>query len=218
MPLKDYYKILGVKPNAPLPEIKKAYRTLAHRYHPDKNVGNELSDAQFKEIAEAYRVLSDSRKRAAYDDERWLSGMGSKTKYNEAVTPEWLKKVCLELNASLRAMDTHRMNQQTLQAYILLILSDAHLGVLQYEGNKAINKTIVDELIKATARMDAPYLDEILKRLTIVAGDDQFTKQHIDDYAAVRYKQERRERAFPYIVIVVTLALCVFMYIYGRLK
>ena len=61
---KDYYSILGVDKKAPKEEIKKAFRTLAHKYHPDKKTGD---DAKFKEINEAYSVLSDDQKRAQYD-------------------------------------------------------------------------------------------------------------------------------------------------------
>lgn len=62
--MKDYYKILGVDSKASSEEIKKAYRKLAHQHHPDKSGGNE---AKFKEINEAYQVLSDKQKRAQYD-------------------------------------------------------------------------------------------------------------------------------------------------------
>jgi len=61
---KDYYKILGVNKNASKDEIKKAFRVLAHKHHPDKNGG---SDKEFKEANEAYQVLSDDNKRANYD-------------------------------------------------------------------------------------------------------------------------------------------------------
>ncbi len=62
--VKDYYKVLGVARNATKDEIKKAYRRLAHQYHPDKQGGNEV---RFKELNEAYQVLSDDTKRAQYD-------------------------------------------------------------------------------------------------------------------------------------------------------
>ena len=62
--MKDYYQILGIDKKAPKDEIKKAFRTLAHKYHPDKKTGD---DAKFKEINEAYSVLSDDQKRAQYD-------------------------------------------------------------------------------------------------------------------------------------------------------
>lgn len=218
MQLKDYYKILGVKPSAALPEIKKAYRALAIKYHPDKNPDNALGEAQFKEINEAYSVLSNTRKRAAYDDERWLSGMGNNTKYNEAITPAWLLKVCVELNASLAKMDTHRMSQGTLQTYLMMILADAHLGVLLEENDKKINEAIISELIRATEKLELQYLDEVLRGLNTIAGNDTAIRQTIDNYATERYLQDRRDRYFPYIVIAVTLALCVFMYFYASVN
>jgi molecular chaperone DnaJ len=64
MPRKDYYKILGVDKQASSDDIKKAFRKLAHQYHPDKNKGD---DSKFKEVTEAYSVLSDADKRKQYD-------------------------------------------------------------------------------------------------------------------------------------------------------
>lgn len=65
--MKDHYKTLGVKEGASTQEIKKAYRKLARQWHPDRNQGNKKAEAHFKEIAEAYDVLSDPKKRAVYD-------------------------------------------------------------------------------------------------------------------------------------------------------
>ncbi len=64
---KDYYDILGVKKTTTEDELKKAYRTLAKKYHPDKNKGNKEAENKFKEISEAYAVLSDKEKREQYD-------------------------------------------------------------------------------------------------------------------------------------------------------
>src|SRR5262245_27237133 len=64
---KDYYDILGVKKSATDDEIKKAYRNLAKKYHPDKNKGNKEAENKFKEVSEAYAVLSDNEKRQQYD-------------------------------------------------------------------------------------------------------------------------------------------------------
>ncbi len=64
---RDYYEILGVSKGADEGEIKKAYRKMALKYHPDKNPGDKEAEEKFKEAAEAYEVLSDSNKRARYD-------------------------------------------------------------------------------------------------------------------------------------------------------
>jgi len=64
---KDYYQMLGVKKSASPEEIKKAYRKLAMQYHPDRNKGNKEAETKFKEISEAYAVLSDQEKRKQYD-------------------------------------------------------------------------------------------------------------------------------------------------------
>ena len=81
---RDYYEILGVKKNTSLDEIKKAYRELALRYHPDRVPGEQKKAAEekFKEISEAYAVLSDSQKRALYD-QYGHSGIDQKYAYED---------------------------------------------------------------------------------------------------------------------------------------
>ena len=84
----DYYEQLGVAKNASADDIKKAYRKLAIKYHPDKNPGNKEAEEKFKEISAAYEVLSDPEKRSRYDqfghEAYTSSGGGGGADFNHA--------------------------------------------------------------------------------------------------------------------------------------
>lgn len=80
--MKDYYEILGVEKSATDDEIKKAYRTLAFKYHPDRNPNNKEAEAKFKEVNSAYQVLGDEKKRADYDN--FGSAQNSYSDYNSS--------------------------------------------------------------------------------------------------------------------------------------
>ncbi len=87
MEYKDYYKILGVDKKASEEDIKKAYRKLAMKHHPDRNPGNKSAEDKFKEINEAYEVLGDAEKRARYDQlgdsySRWQQTGGTPGNFN----------------------------------------------------------------------------------------------------------------------------------------
>lgn len=78
---KDYYKVLGVSPGASKEEIKKAYRRLAQKHHPDANTGDAEAESRFKEVSEAHAVLSNDEKRREYDQVRQFAASGGERIY-----------------------------------------------------------------------------------------------------------------------------------------
>ena len=78
--MSNYYEILGVSKNATADEIKKAYRTLAFKYHPDRNQGNAAAEEKFKQISAAYDVLGDEAKRRQYD----MGGYSAENAYSSS--------------------------------------------------------------------------------------------------------------------------------------
>src|SRR5881409_2652772 len=90
MSKRDYYEILGVARSASEDEIKKAYRKLAVKFHPDKNPGDKAAEESFKELGQAYEALSDPQRRAAYDqyghaafDPRTRAGAGGRGGFHD---------------------------------------------------------------------------------------------------------------------------------------
>ena len=81
--MKNYYKILDVPSGAAPEEIKKSFRALALQYHPDKAPDNPFAADHFTEIQEAYEILSHATRRARYDEERWLRGLGTRSRNAE---------------------------------------------------------------------------------------------------------------------------------------
>jgi curved DNA-binding protein CbpA len=128
--LKDYYKILEIAPEATVQEVKKAYRAMAFKYHPDAAPGDAYAAGYFHDVQEAYAVLSDEYRRKQYDNDRWLAGMADRARKKEQVSPMWILQETIKLNNHMAGVDLYRMNHRALQDYILQLLDNNHMAIL----------------------------------------------------------------------------------------
>ena len=87
MSKRDYYEVLGVEKSASAQDIKKAYRRIAMKYHPDRNQGNKEAEEKIREINAAYEILGDPETRKSYERMRF-GGFGAKTDHHEDVVAE----------------------------------------------------------------------------------------------------------------------------------
>lgn len=213
MPAKDFYKILDVPLTASQEEIKKAYRFLALKYHPDVNAGGKATENWFREIHEAYRVLVDPDKRSTYNQERWyrestISGMSEVPK-----TPEALLLKCRNLVRYTRNLDRDRTNYCALRQYLLHLLSEENLLMLQQWNNKELNKKIADEIMSASDALGYKMFLAVAERLA------QLTPVANPELTATLKKKQSSSRwknfQFP-VILLVAILLCLLIYFVGR--
>lgn len=148
--MKNYYKILDVPTNSPQADIKKAYRALAVKYHPDKNAGDRGSEERFKEISEAYIVLGDIAKRNAYD---FAKGYQTSFRNSEANIGEQRPATFLLLFKKVknRVLDAGgKINHAALFKVIDDLLSDENIEFLVRCGDTATNSIIIDDILTSS--------------------------------------------------------------------
>lgn len=214
--LKDYYSILELPPSASGDEIRKAYRRLAHQYHPDKKNNDPYAAAQFSDIKEAYEILSNPAKKDYYLQQRWYAqSIGKKIK-QESITPVTILKQMLELDRHVSKLDVHRTNQEDLSNQIVSILSDENIDMLNSFNDREIKKEIILSALKSGNALSYHYailLTERLKRLATT--DESFNKQF--DQFILQHKQTNYwEKKKIWIVLFIVLLICLVIFFAGK--
>lgn len=204
---------MGIAPQATQQEIKAAYRRLAHQYHPDKNAGNHYATQYFQDIHEAYELLSQPRRRAAYDEERSLAGYQRYQKA-DALTPARIYNECVKLVNHVSTVDTFRMSQTALHEYTQMLLSDTHFAILNRAADAALNREIIRAILQATKHMHYPYFLDISTRLETLAGDDDHLKQGIQQALTEKKQDMWMRRAKPWAILLIALLICAGMALY----
>ena len=209
--LKDYYQILQIQPHSTLAEIKQAFRRLAMIYHPDKNPNDKYAEVQFKEIKEAYEVLTNPVKKENYLQQRWYSQSIGKRRTAETITPVSILKLVLELEQYVSRLDVHRMNREGLSDYIDQLLSTGTIENLKQFNEPEINKHIITSALSAMQPLSLRYLGKLPERLGTLA-DDETSLHQIRNFLKNRKRAFLWERYKVAVIILFTIFICMIIY------
>jgi hypothetical protein len=216
MLLKDYYRILEVPPAASVQEIKKSFRKLAQRYHPDKNGGSQAAGAHFREIQEAYKILSDPQQREAYNYKRWYVRSTGSDFVNRPVTPTALLEECRLLQQYVLSMNIFHVNYDAVSSHIRQLLTKEAIGMLQEFNDITINHEVIRLLLQAAQPLPQRYFLSVTGLLLQLAGNDDTMKMTIAQ--AIQQKKARHtwDRYKWVLVLAITALICWLMYWYGK--
>ncbi len=214
---KDYYTILQLQPGASLDDIKKAYRHLAMRYHPDKNQGNTYASSYFQEVREAYEVLSDPEKREAYHIQRnyWKSS-GRAFAERTAVTPSLLLKQAKALHDKVSHMDVFRMDHQGVQRQILQLIPDEVLNQLTPFGDSAAQEDALHFLMEAAKPLPYLFITKLAAQWKKLPGISIAAQERIQRFLKEKQAAHQREKLRTPLLILVAFLLCYLVYRLAR--
>lgn len=211
--LKDYYKILEVSPADSSVDIKKSYRRLALRYHPDRNIGNNIYEAKFKEITEAYQVLSNLRQRQEYNIKVNIFNSAQKRKpLTPVVTAATILHQAVEFRKKIAVLDPERMNKRALYQHIQHLLGRQHVAVLLQQHDPKINKRIIEEILFCSRHLSFAHVEKICFQLTALAGTDNGVYRTIYKFSKDTKSREFWNKYKLTIALIITFVLCGLIY------
>ncbi|WP_290791934.1 DnaJ domain-containing protein [Flavihumibacter sp. UBA7668] len=214
MPVKDYYQVLEIPYNATELEIKKAYRKLAMRYHPDKNTGNPLAIQHFREIQEAYDILSNPVKRSEYHQIRWQhEGFQNRFVSPTLVTPELLLQEAKKINRLVSQMDVFRMNQEALHQELSQLMNSKHCLVLQDCPSENLLKEFILSVLKSMNPLKFHYWRTLIPSLVKIAGINNQLLEIIYQNEKKKKKEFLLMRLQPLIILLTVALICILIYL-----
>ena len=212
MSLKDYYSILEVPPTASLLVIKKAYRKLAHKYHPDKNGGNKLYEQKFKEISEAYRVLSDNKRRNDYNYSKFgfaHSAHKANTTYNSV---KFVLLTAKKLRNHVATSDPDRINLIAVFKQVNELLNYITVKALEENASQAELNEFVRHIMFASKYFPYLRLNTIVPVLVKLAKTDNDLLLEIMKFDRKVRKASLWNEYKILVVLVMVMLFCFLIY------
>lgn len=209
---RDYYQILQVTPEATAEEIRKSYRKLAFKYHPDKNHGDNLTEAVFRNINEAYEVLSNAEKREEYNRKIFSYGNSQRNKKYKPVTSYSILQEAIELSKLVASANTFKINRDALLFQIQNIVSPYNLSVLTEEPSDELKVKIVQYILKSSTPLQYSHVEKISSSLFQIAGDNAALMQELNTFIRQKKVEQYWNKYKILMVVIIAVLLCFIIY------
>jgi molecular chaperone DnaJ len=207
MPIKDYYTLLRLEPNADRYAIKKAYRKMAMEYHPDKIGNNQNTSSYFREIQEAYDVLSNAKKREEYHYQRWLEkSMGHQL--DLALTPIQILQLFLKTEQYLHESDSFKMDKNQLAEHLKQLYSKARQMIVLEANDSHIEKESLRLAMLSSKNLSSTTQLNLLYHLQpLIARQRGIEAEWLLNINAISRKERFNNLKIP-LIIIITILLC----------
>ncbi len=212
MPLKDYYLLLNVKPGADIISIKRAFRRLAHTYHPDKSGGNKLNHDYYVELQEAYSTLTDPEKREAYHYQRWLE-KATGNELDNALSAVEILKLFLQVEKNISQSNQFNIDTYLLGRQLTSLFSSARLRIIAGEQNPELVSSVNKIALTLAGMISVPDINLLADQLEKHLPDwNKYEKDWKDLVRIKEYKNKINNLRMP-IALAVAVLLCLLFYI-----
>lgn len=213
--MKDYYKILNISSSATSDEVKKAFRKLALKYHPDKTNGSTGSSERFSEIQEAYAVLSNSRKRSEYHYSRYRETARSKPM---AETAEDVVVAADELKKKIVQFDPFRIDRDLVYFELKDLLRPHNIHLLQENADQARMVSFTKLVLECFTPLDFERTKELCDLLSNMANADSLSQKLIMEYLTNSYLLHIWNRYKAFFALLISALLCFSIFWLTRKK
>lgn len=212
MVIKDYYKILEVQPSASQQDIKKAFRKLAHRFHPDKHAGSKTAEARYREIQEAYTILSDPGEREQYNYKRWFNRTTKQDYSNTLTSAGAILQESVSLKNYVQSVSMFHVNYLAVSNHIQYLLNETTIGIVQENNDLPLCRQVIQNLLLSCQPLPLTYIQPLSGLLYQLAGEDKVAMELIRRFLQLKKRLRLWDRMKWLLVILILLTIFWIMF------
>lgn len=210
---KDYFLILGLKPDASIQEIKKAYRKHALLSHPDTTQNNIEKTLAFEEIKEAYEVLTHPEKRHIFLQEKWYRQSQGITDAFIQITPGDVLQHILKLYRTVRNSDINRIDYNSIEQHLLVVFTEEHIQKLNKYNDPTALKEIQHILLQIMKLLPLKNFSALTNTLLSLNSGETHIHHQVKKIMHVKKNNVLIEKYKFLAILVIVLLLCGIIYL-----